>query len=130
SERFFMATPENRVRKIDRFLSELSASWIPVRDAATLVRVTADAVAGYLHVNRVTFAGVVPDTSSVEVEFTHAYHGLTIAGNHPLGEFLTEAARAELAAGKPVIVADVTRDPRTEFARHKFLEIHVRAFVS
>ena len=125
-----METPENRVRKIDRFLNELSAAWIPVRDAAALVRVTADAVAGYLQVNRVTFAGMVPDASSAEVEFSHAYRGLTIAGTHPLGEFLTETARAELVAGKPVIVADVTSDSRTEFARHKFLEIHVRAFVS
>src|SRR6478672_3536816 len=76
---FFMEIPESKVREIDRFLNELSSAWIPVRDAAALVQITADAVAGYLQVNRVTFAGMIPDASSAEVEFTHVYRGLTIA---------------------------------------------------
>src|SRR5262245_38348289 len=101
-----MEIPESRVREIDRFLNELSDAWIPLRDAAALVRVTADAVARYLQVNRVTFAAVAPDASSAEVEFTHNYRGQTIAGTHLLGDFLSETARAELMAGKPLIVDD------------------------
>ena len=125
-----MATAERKVREIDRFLSELSIAWIPLRDAAALVRVTADALAKQLQVNRVTFAGIAPDASSTAVEFTHNYRGVTVAGTHLLKEFLIETALAELVEGKSIIVADVTRDPRTEFAREKYREINVCAFVT
>src|SRR5688572_6584157 len=121
-----MNTPERKVRKLDRFLNELSASWTPVRDAAALVQITAEAVERYLQVGgRVTFGRVAPDASWSEVEFSHAYGGISVTGTYSLKEFLTETARAEFVAGNPLIIADANGDSRTDFARHKYQQLHV-----
>src|SRR5215831_16456661 len=121
-----MHISERNVREVDRFLSDLSAAWIPVRDAATLVRLTSDALARHLRANRVTFTDVTPDASAVEVKYTHAYQSRSVAGSYSLLNLLTETARAELIGGRPVLIADVNTDARTQFAADTFIKYGAR----
>src|SRR6185436_17271324 len=98
--------------------------------AAALVQLTADAIVSQLRVSRVTFAAVSPDASFAMVEFTHAYESQPISGRYSLEDFLTAGARSELVSGRPLAVSDVGLDPRTEFARDKFMAHEARAFIS
>src|SRR5262245_28052422 len=124
-----MLIPERNFLEVDRFLSDLSAAWIPVRDAATLVRLTSDALAQHLRANRVTFTDVSPDASMVEVKFTHAYQVRVVAGSYSLLNLLAESARADLTSGRPVLITDVATDARTQFAADTFIKYGARAFV-
>jgi PAS domain S-box-containing protein len=97
---------ERKVREgHDKFLSDLSSAWIPVRDVPTLVETTADALARHLNVDGVTFADITPD------------------------DLLTAAAQADLIAGRILVVNDVMADPRTAFAPERYLHSGVRAMI-
>ncbi len=119
-----------KTREIDRFLSELSAAWMPARDEKTLLRVTAEAVGRQLHVDHIFFSDVTPDASAATVEYVDTSEGPCRKGPFAPGDYLSESGRADLVAGRPVVVSDVTTDSRTGFASVKYLEIGICAFVS
>jgi PAS domain S-box-containing protein len=102
---------ERKVREgHDKLLGDLSVAWIPARDVATLVQITADALVRHLNADFVTFADITTDAGTVVPE-------------------LSEAARADLIAGRTLVVQDVTTDPRTAFARDRHLASDVGAMI-
>ena len=120
-------------RKVDeahtRFLSELVAQWTTLRDVPTLVQVTAQALAQHLDANLVNLVALAPDASTATLEFSSNYSGLSEESTYRLDDYCTAEGLSDLAAGRSVVVHDVTTDPRTAFARARYAALGVPALI-
>jgi PAS domain S-box-containing protein len=110
------------------FMSRLSPVWTGEADVPTLVRTVTDAITQHLGVNRVTVAALNPDASHVSLDLADA-SATSAESAHPLQNYLNDDARAGVAAGRSVIVNDVTTDSRTAFASDRYSADGVRALV-
>jgi PAS domain S-box-containing protein len=125
-----MDITERMVReRQDRFLNDLSVTWIRARDVPALVQITADAIARHLEVNLVTFADITPDASLAIVGLAHGYAKPATQGTYVVGDYLTKPAQADLFAGRTLVVNDVTTDPRTGFAGDRYVASGTRAMI-
>jgi PAS domain S-box-containing protein len=123
-------TEQKRREGHDQFVNDLSGLWTTVRDLRTLVQITADATAQHLGgVNLVSLANITPDASITVVGLAHGYAKSVRTGPLVISDFLTESGRAQLISGGTLVINDVTTDPRTAFARKRYLANEARALI-
>jgi PAS domain S-box-containing protein len=113
----------------DRFLSELGAVWALEHDVADLVRTVANAVALHLDANIVTLSAITSDAVLVSVDCLDSSANTIPDSAFHLLNHLTGEALADLVRGTPVVVNDVTTDPRTAFAQDQYFKQNSRAVV-
>ena len=95
---------ERKIREEqDQFVSDLVTTWVRARDTPTLVQIVTDAVSPHLDVTHVFVGAIPPDRSE---------------GAWTVADDLSEAALADLVAGRPVVVNDTATDVHTESPRY------------
>jgi PAS domain S-box-containing protein len=87
----------------DEIVSRLVTTWVRARDTPTLVRIVTDAISSHLNVSHVFVGAIPPDRSE---------RAWTVADD------LSDAARAHLVAGRPLVVNDTAADMRTASPRY------------
>jgi PAS domain S-box-containing protein len=122
-------TERKRREGHDQFVNDLSAAWTTAHDLPSLVQVTADATAQHLGVNLVSFADITPDASIAVVGLAHGYARSARTGTVVIGDYLSKSVQADLISGGTLVINDVTTDPRTAYARERYLENGARAFI-
>ena len=107
--RFMGVVTDITARKVreehDQFLSDLGATWMRARDVPTLVQLVADALVTHLQVNLVFLGMTANASATADLQDARGEAG----GVHTMAS-LSETARAELVAGRSIVVADASAD--------------------
>lgn len=103
-----------------------------LRDVTTsseMTRAAAEIVGRTLGANRAGFGLLSKDGEHVDVESDWTLPGVrSVAGRHHFADYGKLAD--DLRAGRPLVIEDVTRDPRTAADPKRLLDLDVRALVN
>ncbi len=106
-------TERKRREHLMAFLEDLQEAFAPLSSSDEVMRVTTEFVANHLGLAHCLVAQVDEAQNLCRVVYDHhAPERTSLLGEYRISDFHTEAERAELAAGRTIIIDDVSRDPR------------------
>ena len=127
----FIDITANRRRERDLgFLADLQKVFTPLTSAADNMRVASQRIAELLELNHCVLMEI--DEAAQTATVLHDHHAAGVAslvGDYRIADFLGEAERQALAAGKTLVIADVRSDGRTTQKIEHFAALGARAMV-
>ena len=112
------------------FLADLQKVLTPLTSAAHSMRVASQRIAELLELNHCVLMEI--DEAAQTATVLHDHHAAGVAslvGDYRIADFLGEAERQALAAGKTLVIADVRSDGRTTQKIEHFAALGARAMV-
>ena len=127
---FIDITERKRRERNLAFLVDLQKVFTPLTSAADNMRVASQRIAELLQLNHCVLAEI--DDAAQTATVLHDHHTADVAslvGDYRIADFLNEAERRELAAGRTLVIPDVRSDERTAPRILQFEALGARAMV-
>jgi len=114
------------------FLAEISRDLTYLKSVDEISRVTAGKIGEYFGVSNCVFAefDTAANTAMVNTLWHKTEDAVDLSGNYDLSEFVSDEFRQTLMADKPVVICDVTVDPRTAENSANFQPLKIGSFIN
>lgn len=111
-------------------LTALSMAFATRQDPRDLISHARHTLVSHLAVDVAVMSTVTPDAAEASPVPSWSSQPPTALSTVSLADYITEESRAELVAGRPLIIHDTATDPRTAFASARYGDVGVGAAIA